>query len=102
MILWQRDGQLGHATQRSVSLGVLRVNHQFILEKFKFTLKKLRGIKESKIGGAYKSYSLQSVIPERVEVFSITCVTQRTPNQPQQRDDHTICSSCESQHRQDH
>lgn len=100
--LGQRDDQLVCASQRSVSLGVHRVNHQFILEKFKFTIKRWEGIGENKIGGACKPYSLQSVIPERVEVFSITCVTQRTPNQPQRGDDHTIRSSCKSQHRQDH
>lgn len=38
--LGQRDHQLERATQRSVSLGVHRVNHQFILEKIQVYFKK--------------------------------------------------------------
>lgn len=91
--------------QRNMSLFIDQVDHQFTLEKFKFAIKRcvcVWAIRESKVGGACTSYLLQSVIPERVEVFSITCVTQRAPNQPQWGDDHTIRSSRKSQHSQDH
>lgn len=99
--LGQRDDQLEHATQRNVNLGVDRVDHP--LEKSKFAIKRCGGgIRESKIREACKSYSPQSVVSERVEVFSITCVAQRAPNEPQRGDDCTICSSCESQKSQDH
>lgn len=66
--------------QRNVNLFVDQVDHQFTLEKFKFAIERwgVGGwvwITESEVGGACKSYSLKSVIPERVEVFSITRVT---------------------------
>lgn len=70
--------------------------------KIQICYENMREENESKYVEAYKSYSLQSAIPERVEVFPITRVTQRTPNQPQRGDDCAVCSSCKSQHSQDH
>lgn len=70
--------------------------------KIQIGYENIRKENEWKYGDAYKSYSLQSVIPERVEVFPITRVAQRTPNQPQRGDDCAVHSSCKSQHSQDH
>lgn len=81
IVLGPIDGELEHACLEKYEI-VCKLSGLLVL--FECYKKGCRvGIRESKVGGTYESYSLQSVVPERVEVFSITCVTERAPNQSQ-------------------
>lgn len=51
-------------------------------------------------------YSLQGVVPERVGVVSIACITEGATEQTQRRNDHTVQSPssalCGQKHREQH